>query len=203
MRTYTINLIRHGEFEGANEGKYIGHTNPSLSQQGRAELSQLRENNDYPNVQAIFTSPLKRCTETCEILYPEHTPLVIEELSECNFGEFENKTAKELENNELFPLWLRGEVAPPFGETSADFGKRVCGIFEKIVEGMMKSGVFDTAIITHGGVIGIILSAYGLPEAPMYEWFPPYGCGYKLRIDPSIWSRGKKFEVVTTEPENK
>ena len=82
----------------------------------------------FPPVQALFTSPLKRCKETAAILYPENKPIEIEGFIEYNFGEFENKTAEELEKNEFFPKWLAGEkgVAPPYGESNEAFAKRVC-----------------------------------------------------------------------------
>lgn len=201
MRTYIIHLIRHAESEGTSEGRYIGHTDLPLSEEGRARLSQMSSDFRYPDVQAVFSSPLKRCTETAEVLYPGQKPIIIDGLIECNFGEFENKTADDLKNNEIFSGWLAGKVPPPFGESSMDFGKRVCETFEKITEGMMKSGVFETAIITHGGVMATILSAYGLPQFPVHEWIIPNCCGYTLRLDPSMWMRGKKFEIFKSLPE--
>ena len=201
MKTYLIYLIRHAVNEGADKGRYIGHTDAPLSEEGRAELGQLRDDYGYPYVESVFSSPLKRCTETAKIIYPEKEPIIIQELSEMNFGEFENKTADELQSNEDFAGWLEGRNAPPFGETSNEFGSRVCGAFEKITDGMMRSGVFSAAIITHAGVIGTILSAYGLPQALMHEWFTPNCCGYTLRVDPALWMRGKKFEIFAKIPE--
>ena len=201
MKTYLIYLIRHAVNEGADKGRYIGHTDVPLSEEGRAELGQLRDDYGYPFVESVFSSPLQRCTQTAKIIYPEKEPIIIQELSEMNFGEFENKTADELQSHEDFAGWLEGRNAPPFGETSSEFGSRVCGAFEKITDGMMRSGVFSAAIITHAGVIGTILSAYGLPQAPMHEWFTPNCCGYTLRVDPALWMRGKKFEIFAKIPE--
>ena len=200
MRSYQIHLIRHGMPEGASEGRYIGHTDIPLSEEGKTQLIQMREEMTYPFAEAVFTSPLKRCTETASLIYPASQPIVIDGLIECNFGEFENKTAEELSSDENFSSWLSGKIAPPFGESSSDFGSRVCSTFEKIVDGMMKSGVFETAIVTHGGVMSIILAAYGLPEAPMHEWMTSYGCGYSLRADAATWMRGKKLEVYSKLP---
>ncbi len=200
MRSYQIHLIRHALPEGAAEGRYIGHTDVPLSEEGKAQLIQMRDEMRYPYAEAVFTSPLKRCTETAKILYPDKEALVIDALIECNFGEFENKTAEELSGNEDFSAWLAGRSAPPFGESSNAFGQRVCAAFEKIVDGMMKSGVYETAIITHGGVIGAILSAYGIPEAPMHEWMTPNCCGFSLRGDTALWMRNRKLEVFAETP---
>ena len=65
---------------------------------------------------------------------------------------------------------------------------------------MMKTNVTSAAIITHGGVIMTILAAFGIPELPMPEWCTPSGCGYTMRITPSIWMRGQKPEVIAEIP---
>ncbi len=203
MRTYIIHLIKHAKNDKYDEGRYIGHTDVSLSEIGKEELIHIRDEYGYPGVESVFSSPLKRCIETAEIIYPDKNAIIIENLAEMNFGEFEGKTAEELKSNESFAGWLEGKNAPPFGETSNAFGKRICECFEKIVEGMMKSGVFSASVITHGGVIGIILAAYGLPQAPMHEWYTPDCCGYTLRVDPALWMRNKKFEIFSLIPGEK
>ena len=202
MKTYRIHLIRHAEIAETAQGKYIGHTDVSLPEDSKEKARRLASDKIYPYADAVFTSPLKRCTETAAILYPDIKAVPIEELIECNFGEFEGKTADDLRENEDFAGWLAGKNAPPFGESSRDFGARVITAFEKIADGMMKSGVPDVAIITHAGVMSAILAAYGIPEAPMHEWITPNCCGYSVRLDPSIWMRGKKFEVYSKIPEN-
>ena len=203
MRTYKIYLIRHASAEGTEQGKYIGHTDVSLSEEGKAQLLQMKDDYIYPYAEAVFSSPLKRCTETAAVLYPDKEPIIVDGLIECNFGEFENKSAAELAGNEDFAGWLAGKNAPPFGEASSAFGQRVCTTFEKIADGMMKSGVFEAAVITHGGVIGAILSAYGLPQAPMHQWLTPNCSGYVLRLDPAMWMRSKKFEIFAALPDTK
>lgn len=202
MKSYTIHFIRNALTDENLEGRYIGHTNVEISEEGRAQLAQMKDELIYPPVQAVFTSPLKRCTETARILYPDNKPIAIEGLIEYNFGEFENKTAEELEKHPVFPKWLAGEkgVEPPFGESNEDFEKRVLGTFEKIAEGLMKTGTTSAAIVTHGGVIMAILAAFGIPEYPMHEWITPNGCGFTVKVNPSLWMRAKKFEVFSEFP---
>lgn len=64
----------------------------------------------------------------------------------------------------------------------------------------MKTGTTDAAIITHGGVIMTLLTAYGIPELPMHEWRTPNGCGFTLNVNASLWMRGKKAEVFSEFP---
>ena len=170
MKSYVIHLIRHGAIDETLSGKYIGTTDPPLSDKGKMALKKLAFSHAYPQPPVVFTSPLKRCTQTCAVLFPERKPLVIADLSECNFGD------------------------------NADFVRRVCKIFESIVEGLMKTGSTECAIVTHGGVIMTLLAVYGLPQAKPFEWAMENGCGYSVRVTPMLWQRGKVTEVFSRVP---
>lgn len=202
MQNYVIHFIRHGDISDTHKGKYIGTTDVTLSDEGRKKLIEYDSKYIYPGTQVVFTSPLKRCTETARILYPDQNPLVIDQLSECNFGEWENKTAEDLKDNPDFEKWLAGETdtKPPRGESGADFTRRVCLIFEQIVEGMMKTNHNEAVIITHGGVIMTLLSVYGLPQAKPFEWVMDNGFGYSVRINPMMWQRDRVMEVYRKIP---
>ena len=204
MKTYRIHLIRHGVTKDNIEGVYCGITDTPLCDDGKTQLQQMKEEYAYPGAQFLFTSPLVRCKETAEILYPELKPIVIDGLTEYNFGEFEGKTAEELQKKDKgFERWLRGEpgVRPPFGESNEDFANRVCSSFVKIVDGVIKTGTEDLIIVTHGGVISTILSNFGLPEASVSDWMTPPGCGYTIRVSHFLWMQGHKFEVIKEIPE--
>lgn len=202
MKSYIIHFIRHGAIDETLSGKYIGTTDVPLSDKGKADLKKLDYEYRYPGTQVVFTSPLKRCVETCKILYPELNPLSITGLSECNFGEWEGKTAESLKNDLDFEKWLAGDnsVKPPRGESNADFTRRICLMFESIVEGLMKTGTTESVIVTHGGVIMTLLSVYGLPQAKPFEWTMDNGFGYSLRVTPMLWQRDKVCEVFQTIP---
>ena len=202
MKSYVIHLIRHGAIDETLSGKYIGTTDPPLSDKGKLALKKLAFTHAYPQPPVVFTSPLKRCTQTCAVLFPERKPLVIADLSECNFGEWEGKTAEELKGSEDFQKWLAGDnsVKPPRGESNADFVRRICKMFESIVEGLMKTGSTECAVVTHGGVIMTLLAVYGLPQAKPFEWAMENGCGYSVRVTPMLWQRGKVTEVFSRVP---
>ena len=205
MKSYIIHFIRHGAIDETLSGKYIGTTDVSLSDKGKLQLRKLDYEYNYPGASVLFTSPLKRCTETCKILYPELKPLVIANLSECNFGEWEGKTAEELKDEPDFQKWLAGDpsVKPPRGESNADFTRRVCTMFESIVEGLIKTGNTESIIVTHGGVIMTLLAVYGFPQAKPFEWIMDNGFGYSVRITPMLWQRDKVTEVFEVIPRKK
>lgn len=205
MKSYQIHFIRHGACEETAKGQYVGTKDVSLSKDGIAELRKLDDEFDYPGTPVIFTSPLKRCLQTCEIIYPAIKPIVINELRECSFGEWEGRTAESLSNNEDFKKWLAGDtsVKPPKGESGADFTRRVCNIFQDIVDGLIKTGTTNCVIVTHGGVIMTLLSVYGLPQAKPFEWAMNDGCGFSLRVIPSLWMRDRVAEVYSKIPYQK
>ena len=140
MKSYYIHFIRHGSIDDTNQGAYIGVTDKELSEKGIKELKSLDNTHKYPYAPVIFTSPLKRCTQTCEVLYPHIKPIVVDELSEMNFGKWEGKTADDLRGDPLFEAWLAGEkgATPPDGEDGEDFTRRICLVFQNIVDGLIK-----------------------------------------------------------------
>lgn len=202
MKSYVIHLIRHGLTKGNLDGRYIGQKNVPLSIEGVSQLLEMKKQYEYPEAQAYFTSPMGRCVDTMKILYPKVKPIVMEDLKEYDFGDFEGKTAQELKEDERYQAWLAGgpDAAPPFGESNGDFARRIYTAFTKIVEGLMKTGTTSAVICTHGGVIMTLLTLVGLPELPMYEWMTANGAGYTLRITPAIWMRGQKAEVESLLP---
>jgi alpha-ribazole phosphatase len=203
MKSYYIQLIRNGLTAGNVGGRYIGHTDEELSAEGIEQIKQMKEDYKYPDVEAVFSSPLKRCTQTAKLIYPNCDPIIIDGFIEYNFGEFEGKSAEELESHPVFPDWLAGKkgVSPPFGESNEDFSQRIAQTMVKVIDGVIQSGITKTAIVTHGGVIMALLAMFGLPEASMHEWLTPGGCGYTIRVTPSLWSQGRKFEVFAQIPE--
>ena len=202
MKSYYIHFIRHGAINPTLRGRYIGVTDVPLSDKGKIEIRKLDATMAYPYAKVVFTSPLKRCTQTARIIYPDIEPLVIDHLSECHFGEWENKSAAELAGDETFKKWLAGDpsVKPPRGESNADFTRRICLVFESIVDGLIKTGTTDAAIITHGGVMTTLLSVYGIPQAKPFDWVCDNGYGYSLRITPMLWQRDKVAEVFDRIP---
>lgn len=204
MKSYTVYLFRHGLTKGNLNAQYIGHTDYPLSTFGIEQLKSIKREHPYPQVDTVFVSPLKRAMESADIMFPKNNKIVIDNLIEYNFGEFEECTAEDLKDNEDFKNWLHGDMnsRPPYGESNAEFVQRVCKAFEQIVQGCIGTGTETVAIVAHAGVLMTILSCYGLPEAPMAHWQMDAGYGFKLRITPSVWMQGNKLEVIDTAPQS-
>ena len=202
MKSYVIHLIRNAPCEGNFEGRYIGRTESPIAEQGIKQLLDLKREYNYPDAQGFYASPSTRCVDTLKLLYPEADPEVIFEMAECDFGDWENKNAEDLKDDENFRAWIENgsTTAPPNGESGAVVMQRVLKGFEMLVDNVVHRGETSSVLVTHGGAIMTILAAYGLPKAEFYEWMCEPCCGYSIRITPSLWMRGNVVEVFDVIP---
>lgn len=204
MKSYVIHFVRHGLTTENVQKKYTGQMDVHLSEEGVKNLETLRDKYDYPRGKLYFCSPLIRCKETLKILYNEDNFTTVDGLKECSFGDWEDKSMADLVNDETFKKWIKGDndISPPNGESNNQFTSRIFNAFEKLVEDMMKKGDTSAVIVTHGGVILMLLSRYGIPKAEAHEWLVDNGCGYSIRITPGLWMRDKVFEIYDRIPKS-
>lgn len=203
LKSYWVYFIKHGLIEGNLKGKYIGVTDEPLTEDGKTMLKAMKEKYVYPPADEYFVSPLSRCRQTLDILYPDACPTVVPELAECNFGEYEDLTHDQLKNDEKYNEWINSEspdAAPPGGESTLEFTRRVCTAFNSVVKYMISNGSREAVVCTHGGVISTILATYGLPQQPIDKWSCVNGKGYAVKITPSVWMREGMFEVAGLFP---
>ncbi len=187
-------MIRHGRTYGNTLGRYIGITDEPLLQEEREDLKQYA----FQTMDAVFTSPLKRCVETAEILFPGQELHIVPELRECDFGEFENKNYQELSDNENYQTWVDsgGKLTFPGGEDRGLFQERCIAGFEKIIREAAEQEWERAAMVVHGGTIMAVLDRYGIPRADYFDWHVKNGEGYYLRTNPEQFLAGQKELVV-------
>lgn len=197
MKTYKIHLIRHGLTEANLKQQYIGSTDMPLAAVGLTELQRLKCENDYPRVDKVYSSPMLRCKQTANVLYPSKEIMIIDNLREIDFGDFEGKTATELESDPRYADWAAGRIsAAPGGEDNTDFAKRLCIGLNEIVRDMMASNAEHSAVIMHGGAIMMLLSSCAVPRKSMVEWTCSAGSGFSLLVTPSLYHSSGIVEVI-------
>ena len=145
MKTFKLHLIRHGMTAGNLQGLYIGSgTDIPLCDEGRAQLNELKERFEYPQVDTVFSSPLLRAVETANILFPDakHT-FTVHDLREAGFGKFENKPVKELVHDEDFKKWITpgSGFVPEGAEPTEQFHARCSETLLKLFEYMIRMDV--------------------------------------------------------------
>ena len=193
MRDWTENqimlaFIRHGATQANKERRYLGKTDESLSEEGIEILESYKMQKLYPDVEYLFTSPMKRCTETAKIIYPTLCPIIIPEWEEINFGRFEYRNYEELKYDAEYQEWLRsgGALDFPDGESRNDFALRCkCGFIRMCNElcqivgrNVMKPA--SVGMIVHGGTIMSLLSLYGGND--YFDYQVSNGRGYVCRL---------------------
>ena len=205
MKGYRISIIRHGMTEANEKGIYIGNTDIPLSAKGAADLAAKMDEFDYPTVHRVYSSPLKRCTETAEILFPHTELCTVDDLRELNFGEFENKTIDELAMREDYNKWLRGgkDSRPPKGESLEELTARTYKALHYVITDVMETGLTHCALITHGGIISNMLSCFGIPKYAPSQITAEAGGGFDVIVTAQTWLNSQAFEILGYCPYDK
>ena len=205
MKNYKLHLIRHGLTEGNLKGLYVGSgTDLPLCPEGAEHLEDLAARFSYPEVDTVFTSPLKRCTETVQILFPKAKHILeIRDLREAHFGEFEGRDVKELVHDEHYEQWITpgSGYTPEGGESNGDFNARCEQTLLRMFEYMIKAEITEAACVTHGGVIMSMLSQRALPTRTPDQWICDPGCGYTVQTNIQFWMRDGIVEAIAVQPE--
>lgn len=191
-------LIRHGMTKANQEHRYIGRTDLPLCREGRKLLREYREQGRYTAVQAVFSSPLTRCAETSRILYPHLAPVFLPELRESDFGDWENRSFSDLEEEPAFIAWLNsgGSQAPPNGESRQALAARCKSAMEQICRAMEQQCLASAAVVTHGGCIMAILSEYTGSPVDFHHWWCENGDGYRCHMD-TQWMHVKNLKKLS------
>jgi probable phosphoglycerate mutase len=145
-----------------------------LSDVGLWQAQQLQERLRGVALAAVYSSPLERAVATAEPLARDRMQpvLIVEGLTEVDFGEWTGLTFAELEAN---PEWQhfnrdRGTAIVPGGETAADVQQRVIATLNTLASTHPGETI---AAISHGDVIrnAVLYAAatplsLGLPSCP-------------------------------------
>ena len=174
-----VTLIRHGATAANREGRYIGKTDETLSEEGIKALQQYKGAGKYPAADTLFSSPMKRCLETAQILYPGQTPMLIQEWEEMDFGAFEGHNYKELSSDPRYQQWIdSGGILPfPEGESREDFIRRSVAGWESMLKNL---SIQNATAIVHGGTIMALLSHF--LGGDYFDYQVKCGQGYTGRI---------------------
>lgn len=166
-KDWELILIRHGKTPSNERHAYLGKTEEDLSETGKAELLRRMQEGYYPEVNLVLTSPMKRCIQTAELLYPNAPVIQIPEWTEMDFGDFEGMNYKELSGRADYQKWVAGNgtQAFPNGEDRAGFTrrnmlgfKRACDVLVGVSKEFRTQDTKRAAAIVHGGTIMALLS---------------------------------------------
>ena len=157
-------LARHGETVANIEGRWQGQSEGELTSNGREQARRLGA--QFPKVQAVFSSPLRRASDTAHLM-AEGTgavPTSVPDLQELGFGTWEMRTIDEIVG--LDPIGWRDFLAGvdivrgSSGETFAALSDRVGNAVRRLASqhdgdsiGVVSHGAATRALATE--VLGL------------------------------------------------
>ncbi|MFD1136038.1 histidine phosphatase family protein [Paenibacillus urinalis] len=174
-------LVRHGRTLWNMEKRYLGHTDVSLLNSAVSELKPLTLQMEHEGLafQYVFISDLTRTMQTLQIIAPHlvGTAVMDHRIREYHFGDWEGSTYDMLKDNPTYRSWIDHpeRITPPGAEPFTAFEERISQFVESRLLPILvkKDGMepstghtqLDIAypkvlIVTHGGVIRQLVSAY-------------------------------------------
>ena len=203
-----VELIRHGLTAGNIAGRYIGRTDEPLSTEG---IAAIRKKGEFPDISRVYISSMQRARETAALLFPCADLIICDDLREMDFGDFEGKSAQEMEYDADYRTWVdAGCLDPcPNGESISGFSGRVIHAFDRIVREEIrrinsesKAAAGNTVlarqnargndrliIVAHGGTIMAVMQAFAWPKRTFYDWHIGNGNAWRAQIDEICWDQ--------------
>lgn len=126
---------------------------------------------------AVYTSPARRCTQLAEQLAPAFQ--IDDRLCEFDFGDWEGKTWDTVDPDES-KAWMNDFVhmCPPNGESMLRMNERVMSFWKELLSRQYS----NVGIVTHGGVIRLLVADnQQLPLASAFTITVNYGDVVVLR----------------------
>jgi len=153
-------MVRHGETDWNRENRFQGHADPPLNDRGRSQARTLAGEFDAEAFDAVYSSPLRRASETASILVAARAVEVklSDALREVDVGSWSGLTRAEVERRHPagYQRWLEYGHGWDDGETYDELGRRVVSWLLEL------AGTHDEAnvlAVTHGGPIRSALAA--------------------------------------------
>ena len=157
----TLFLVRHGNT--GQSGRYIGAKDIPLADTGVEQIRQLQGTLQQHTFDHVIASPMLRCRQSCEILFPRGQIQYREELREIDFGRWEGLTFQEIASTDksIVSTWAQDPLGFQFpdGEAVASFLTRV----EKAASLLAELDGKKICVVCHGGVIrGLLCQFLGI-----------------------------------------
>jgi alpha-ribazole phosphatase len=166
-------LLRHPEPEASARGRCYGALDVALSPDGIRQAHAVANALANETFAAIYTSPRQRCSQAAEILaVGRHCTMeTVPALRELDFGEFEGRSYDEIAAiyPDVYQQWMERptETQFPGGETFREMYARVIATTQEL---RSRHAGESIALVTHGGVIRIILAdSLGVDAANIFR----------------------------------
>ena len=159
-----LHLLRHGTLLPNPERRFVGQRDIPLSEVGRRQARQVRQDLAAVPLTEAWTSDLPRCLEMSAIVLDgRNVPVHVEPaFREINLGSWEGLTKAEVDARFPGAVAARGKdlwnYTPEGGESFAMLALRVCSALYRRLAGMR--GDAHALLVAHSGVNRVILMRY-------------------------------------------
>jgi len=117
-----VYLARHGETAWSLSGQHTGLTDLPLTERGEGNARALAKRLHGLKFARVFTSPLQRAKQTCELAGFANAAEVDCDLMEWNYGQYEGRITADIQKDH--PGWNLFRDGCPGGETPEQVGAR-------------------------------------------------------------------------------
>ena len=183
-----VTVLRHGKTAANITHEYCGrYYDAPLCDEG---IETARGYGEDLSLERVYVTPLSRTHQTAKLLFPAAEQVVVENLAEMDFGDFEHRSYADMADDPAYRAWVDSGCNDrcPNGETRAEFTERTCKAFDELVAAAAARGEERVVIVAHGGTLMAVMGEWAQPSKPYWEWISNGCCGYRFTIDPATWA---------------
>lgn len=190
-----IALFRHGITEENKRKAYLGWNDSPLCPESQNLVA-------ISTYEFYFSSDLYRCISTAHLLFPNENIYLLESFREMNFGNWEGKTYEDLKDEKQYRQWIENpsHICPPNGESFKQFSKRVENGWSRVIQTVLSKNIQRCAVMTHGGVIRLLLAKFAPEQKEFWSWNVPHGTGIELIFNRESLRRGERCTLLQEVP---
>ncbi len=196
--TCTLLLMRHGTIKANLAKRWHGSTDSPLLWRGRRQAKRLGRYvaSRYPELDALYASPLKRCQETAA---PLSTLLDLDVqthqgLREWSIGDWEDTPFRELADSHDFFNRSVSDVdwAAPGGESLASVSKRCVEALREIAQRHTHpTEDSQVGVVSHGAAMQVAIASLIDNNARRWQSYAIGNCSVtELILEPDAYIEG-------------
>ena len=182
-----IILVRHGETDWNQQGRFQGQIDIPLNQKGKAQAQAASKFLKNVPIHKAFSSSLSRPKETAQIILKEHPSIKItlkDNLKEIGHGKWEGKLESEIKSDwpDLLKMWktVPDKIQMPGGENINEVSTRSITSWREICKSLKKD---ETALVVAHDAVNKTILCHLLGLTPSEIWMIKQGNGGITVID--------------------
>lgn len=190
-----LSVYRHAPTRLNRAHKYQGMVDEPLDWDGEEVAYSFKPSQA---VRFAYVSPLSRSRQTARILFPHAQQIVVGDLAEMDFGDFDGYSYKDLSDDVRYRDWVESGCTTqcPNGEDRAGFAERVARGVRTVLADASAKGLEEAVIVAHGGTAMAAFWTFAQSEGDYFDWHIGVCEGLRARV--AIFNDN---ELVLEEPQ--